>query len=122
MKSAFKRASHVDLSWLSLYMTATKELQILVRLPLATLVCCHIRISNNDIHLTVLHLLGILLRKNVEHGKVPSLPARDGDGIHNTVLFEHLIWSPVALLVVLNSFCRRHEIVLSDVEVSTVKG
>ena len=51
------------------------------------------------------------------------MPARGGDGIHNTVVFEDLIWSPVASLFgVLNTFCRGHEIVLSTVEVTAFNG
>ena len=51
-----------------------------------------------------------------------SLPVRGGDGIHNTAVFENLIWSPVALLCVSNTFCRRHNAVTIVIRIGTFNG
>ena len=57
--------------------------------------------------------------KTVEQKQVHSLPTRGGDGVHNTVVFEDQTWSPVAFL---NASGCGHEVVLTDVEVTTFNG
>ena len=82
---------------ISLKITATEELYKNLRTPAS----CSISMlphwhPSNDIDLEVVHFLEYCSEKLSNNDKVPSLPAHGGDGIHNTVVFEDLIWSPVA--------------------------
>ena len=61
----------------------------------------------------------VLLRKNVEHDKVPSKLAHDENGTHNIVVSEDLIWSLIAFSWCPEYICNRHKFVLSDAEVAT---
>ena len=91
VKSAFKWASRIDLKLhLSQHNSNWRIVQILV-LPALWWNC-----MLSHWHLQQWHrpwsgaLAEVLFWTTVEHAKVTSLPARGGDGIHNTVVF----WRP----------------------------
>ena len=91
MKSALQWAVDVDLSLHVSQRHGNREVvQILVLLPLAVLVCCHIGISSNNINPAVLYLLVYFCEKLCEHDKVLSLLAHNGDGIRNIAVSERL--------------------------------
>ena len=81
-----------------------KIAQILVLLPLLVPICCRSGISSNNINcpcsVVAVSPSGVLLRKNVEHDKVPSRLAHDENGTHNIVVSEDLIWSLIAFFLV----------------------